>query len=49
MQFSKRLLIYCSMRGAREHEGVGSDGTITEGSDDDENEVPSGVFPVMEI
>ena len=48
MQFSKRLLIYCSMR-AREYEGVGSDGTKTECSDDDDNEVPSGVFPVMEI
>ena len=35
--------------GVREHEGVGSDGTTTEGSDDDENEMPSGVFLVVEI
>lgn len=35
--------------GESEYEGVGSDGTTIEGSDDDENELPSGVFPVMEI
>ena len=48
MQFSKRVLIYYQMRGGREHERIDIEGTTREGSDDDGNEVPCGVLPVIE-